>query len=71
MVAILVADLLLAYLSRMAPSLHVFDLSMPVKNLLFAVLILLYVSFLIPNMVDSLVDTFELSDWLDLMSGYM
>ncbi|MHC8945099.1 type III secretion system export apparatus subunit SctT [Advenella incenata] len=71
MVAILVADLLLAYLSRMAPSLHVFDLSMPVKNLLFAVLIVLYVSFLIPNMVDSLVDTFELSDWLDLMSGYM
>ncbi len=68
MVAILVADLLLAYLSRMAPNLHVFDLSMPVKNLLFAVLLVLYLAFLVPNMLRALDDAFTISDWADLVS---
>ncbi len=33
LIAMLITDLMLAYLSRMAPSLHIFDLSLPVKNL--------------------------------------
>jgi len=53
-IALLVADLMLAYLARMAPNLHVFDLSLPVKNLLFAFLMLIYVVFLIPLMLDQL-----------------
>jgi len=69
MVAILVADLLLAYLSRMAPSLHVFDLSMPVKNLLFAVLIMLYTAFLVPDMLRSLDTAIGISDWMRQVAG--
>ncbi|GHB11880.1 type III secretion system export apparatus subunit SctT [Salinicola rhizosphaerae] len=53
-IALLVADLMLAYVARMAPNLHAFDLSLPIKNLLFAFLILIYVVFLIPLMVDQL-----------------
>ena len=54
LVAMLITDLMLAYLSRMAPSLHIFDLSLPVKNLFFAVLMVVYISFLIPVMIDQL-----------------
>lgn len=53
-VALLATDLMLAYLSRMAPSFHIFDLSLPVKNLCFAVLMVVYVVFLIPVMLDQL-----------------
>jgi type III secretion protein T len=53
-VALLVADMMLAYLSRMAPQLHVFDLSLPVKNLLFSFLMVLYVAFLVPLMLSEL-----------------
>jgi type III secretion protein T len=55
-VSMLVTDLMLAYLSRMAPSLHIFDLSLPVKNLFFSVLMVIYISFLIPVMIDQLAD---------------
>jgi type III secretion protein T len=53
-IALLVADLLLAYLARMAPQLHLFDLSLPVKNVLFALLMVIYVAFLVPNMLEQL-----------------
>lgn len=53
-IAILTADLLLAYLARMAPQLHVFDLSLSVKNLLFSFLMVVYVSFMIPYMLSQL-----------------
>lgn len=53
-IAILTADLLLAYLARMAPQLHVFDLSLSVKNLLFSFLMVIYVSFMIPYMLSQL-----------------
>jgi len=69
MVAILVADLLLAYLSRMAPSLHVFDLSMPVKNLLFVVLMVLYMAFLIPDMLTAIDTAAGVSDWAAKVVG--
>ncbi|QTP53937.1 type III secretion system export apparatus subunit SctT [Billgrantia sulfidoxydans] len=54
LVALLVADLMLAYLARMAPSLHVFSLSLAIKNLLFTFLMLLYVVFLIPLLMEEL-----------------
>ncbi|MEG5266167.1 type III secretion system export apparatus subunit SctT [Pseudomonas sp. JDS28PS106] len=53
-VSMLITDLMLAYLSRMAPSLHIFDLSLPVKNLFFSVLMVIYIGFLIPVMLDQL-----------------
>lgn len=53
-IALLITDLMLAYLSRMAPSFHIFDLSLPVKNLFFTVLMLVYIGFLIPLMLDQL-----------------
>ncbi|UWU17097.1 type III secretion system export apparatus subunit SctT (plasmid) [Rhizobium sullae] len=52
--ALLIADLMLAYLSRMSPQLHVFDLSLAVKNLIFAVLIVLYLNYLLQYMVAEL-----------------
>jgi|SRR5690606_18495889 len=64
MVAVLVADIMMAYLSRMAPNLHVFDLSLPVKNLIFAVLMVLYLVFLVPHMVGALGSTPGLTEWL-------
>ncbi|RCS22713.1 EscT/YscT/HrcT family type III secretion system export apparatus protein [Phyllobacterium salinisoli] len=54
--AILIADLMLAYLSRLSPQLHVFDLSLAIKNLLFCVLILLYAMFLVPLMLSQIGD---------------
>ena len=52
--ALLIADLMLAYLSRMAPQFHVFDLSLAVKNLIFAILIVLYLTYLLQYMVAEL-----------------
>ena len=46
----------------MAPQLHVFDLSLAVKNLLFSLLIVLYLVFLMPLLFDQIADlggTFE------------
>ena len=53
-IAILVADLMLAYLARIAPNLHVFALSLPIKNLLFALLMVIYIMFLVPRMMTDL-----------------
>lgn len=53
-IAILVADLMLAYLARMSPNLHVFSLSLAIKNLLFTFLMLLYIVFLVPQMLGEL-----------------
>ncbi|WP_226502282.1 type III secretion system export apparatus subunit SctT [Pseudomonas sp. MWU16-30317] len=54
LIAMLITDLMLAYLSRMAPNFHIFDLSLPVKNLFFSVLMVIYIGFLIPVMLDQL-----------------
>jgi type III secretion protein T len=51
MIALLAADLMLGYLSRLAPQIHVFDLSLSVKNLLFAFLLTIYAVFLAPAMM--------------------
>ncbi|MEP7456705.1 type III secretion system export apparatus subunit SctT [Phyllobacterium sp. SB3] len=52
--ALLLTDLMLAYLSRMSPQLHIFDLSLAIKNMLFAVLMVLYISYLVPYMMSEL-----------------
>ena len=49
-VCLLLADLLLALVSRAAPHLNVFALSLSVKNLVFALLLVLYCAFLIKYM---------------------
>lgn len=55
-IALLIADFMLAYLSRMAPQFHVFDLSMAVKNLLFSFLMVVYAVFLVPLMLERIGD---------------
>jgi type III secretion protein T len=49
-VFLLLADLLLGIVSRAAPHLNVFALSLSVKNLVFALLLVLYCAFLIKYM---------------------
>ena len=60
--ALLLADIMLAYLSRMSPQLHVFDLSLAVKNFLFSLLMVLYIAYLVPYMVAELKDLRGTSD---------
>jgi type III secretion protein T len=50
-VGLLIADIALGFLSRMTPQFHVFDLSLAVKNLLFTILMAVYVVFLVPLML--------------------
>lgn len=62
-ISILVVDIMMAFLSRMASQLHVFDLSLAVKNLLFSFLMVLYMSFLMPLLLaqmGALRGTFEI-----------
>lgn len=54
--ALLLADVMLAYLSRMSPQLHIFDLSLAIKNLLFSLLMVLYIAYLVPYMMAELKD---------------
>lgn len=53
-IAILIVDIMMAFLSRMASQLHVFDLSLALKNLLFSLLMVLYLSFMVPLMLDQI-----------------
>lgn len=62
--ALLLTDLMLAYLSRMSPQLHIFDLSLAIKNMLFAVLMVLYIAYLVPYMMSELKDLRGTSDIL-------
>jgi type III secretion protein T len=48
--AMLLADLALALVARAAPHMHIFDLSLSVKNLLFAGFLVLYGAFLVSYM---------------------
>jgi type III secretion protein T len=47
-IGLLLTDIALGFLSRMAPQLHVFDLSLSVKNLLFSFLLVVYAAFMVP-----------------------
>lgn len=62
--ALLVADIMLAFLSRIAPQLHVFDLSLSIKNLLFSLLVVLYSAFLAPMMHSEIGKMRETRQWL-------
>lgn len=53
-IAILIVDIMMAFLSRMASQLHVFDLSLAVKNLMFSFLMVLYLSFMVPLLLDQI-----------------
>jgi type III secretion protein T len=53
-IAVLGTDIAMAYLARMSPRLHTFDLSLPVKSLVFATVLAFYVSFLLPSLGESL-----------------
>jgi type III secretion protein T len=53
-VGLLLADIALGFLSRMTPQFHVFDLSLAVKNLLFALLMVVYAAFLVPIMLSEI-----------------
>ncbi|MFF7707089.1 type III secretion system export apparatus subunit SctT [Pseudomonas sp. NPDC007930] len=68
-IALLVTDLMLAYLARMAPNFHIFDLSLPVKNLFFTVLMVVYVGFLIPVMLDQLAEFRATIEFLKTLAG--
>jgi type III secretion protein T len=52
--SLLLADLALALVARAAPHMNIFVLSLPVKNLAMAVLLVLYGAFLISYMKDNL-----------------
>ncbi|MBD9524743.1 type III secretion system export apparatus subunit SctT [Ensifer sp. ENS02] len=67
--ALLVADIMLAFLSRIAPQLHVFDLSMSVKNLLFSLLIVLYSAFLLPMIQAEVLSLSDTTDWLERLTA--
>ena len=54
MVCLLLTDLVLALVSRAAPHLNVFALSLSVKNLVFTLLLVLYCAFLIKYMGSNL-----------------
>jgi type III secretion protein T len=53
-IGLLLADIALGFLSRMTPQFHVFDLSLAVKNLLFALLMVVYAVFLVPIMLSEI-----------------
>lgn len=67
--ALLVADVMLAYLCRMAPQMNIFDLSLSVKNLIFAFLMVIYCTFLIPLMLEQLAEFRGTVEMLKTLSG--
>ena len=69
LISLLITDLMLAYLSRMAPNLHMFDLSLPVKNLFFSILMVIYIGFLIPLMLDQLAEFRGTVELLKTLAG--
>lgn len=69
LISLLITDLILAYLSRMAPNLHIFDLSLPVKNLFFTILMVIYIGFLIPLMLDQLAEFRGTVELLKTLAG--
>jgi len=69
-IALLVVDMMLAYLSRMAPQMNIFDLSLSVKNLIFTFLMVLYCGFLIPLMLEQLAEFRGTVEVLKTLSGF-
>jgi len=53
-IGLLLADIGLGFLSRMAPQFHVFDMSLSIKNLLFTFLLAVYAAVLLPHMLSEI-----------------
>ncbi|GAC1037692.1 type III secretion system export apparatus subunit SctT [Pseudomonas sp. No.117] len=68
-IALLIADLMLAFLARMAPNMHIFDLSLAVKNLIFAVIMVLYCVYLVPLMLYQLAEFRGTVELLKTLAG--
>ncbi|MFB0874377.1 MULTISPECIES: type III secretion system export apparatus subunit SctT [unclassified Sphingobium] len=68
-VALLIAETMLAFLSRMSPQMHIFDLSLAIKNLLFCVIILIYAAFLVPLLVEQMGTLRNAPDLLRAIGG--
>ena len=68
-VCLFVADILLALVSRAAPHFNVFALSLAVKNLVFAILLVLYSGFLGTYMGRDLTTLLGASNWLEILAG--
>jgi len=66
-VCLFVADILLALVSRAAPHFNVFALSLAVKNLVFATLLVLYSGFLGTYMSRDLSTLLGASSWLETL----
>jgi type III secretion protein T len=67
-VFMLLSDLLLALVSRAAPTLNIFALSLNVKNLVFAILMVLYGAFLIKYMGADLGSLLRAGSDLDMLA---
>lgn len=67
-VAMLLVDLLFALIARAAPSLQPFYLSMGVKNIVFAFMLVLYSAFLIGYMKNNLVVFLDLKPQLEAIA---
>jgi type III secretion protein T len=67
--ALLLTDFSLALVSRAAPHMHIFDLSLSVKNLVFALLLVLYSAFLVSYMEMDLRWLLNAKDKLELIRG--
>ena len=67
-VALLLVDLLFALIARAAPSLQPFYLSMTVKNLVFALMLVLYSAFLVGYMKNGLVVFLDVKPQLEAIA---
>lgn len=68
-IALLLSDLVLALVSRAAPNLHVFDLSLSVKSLVLSILIVLYSPFMFDYMAKDLAALTVSQKQFELISG--
>jgi type III secretion protein T len=67
--ALLLTDFSLALVARAAPHMHIFDLSLSVKNLVFALLLVLYGAFLVSYMEMDLRWLLSAKDKLEAIRG--
>ncbi len=68
MIALFLSDVLLAFLSRAASNLHVFDLSLSVKNLVFTVMMSVYCVFMISYMNGNISHVLDVPGLMDAIA---
>ena len=66
-ICLFLADILLALVARAAPHFNIFALSLAVKNLVFATLLVLYSGFLASYMSRDLTTLLGASRWLETL----